>query len=47
MKIIYQKRKMKIQTVMVINSINTNNMNYHLWPTIIEEDIYGIEKSRF
>jgi hypothetical protein len=32
---------------MVINSTNINKMNYHLSPTIIEEDIYGIEKSRF
>jgi hypothetical protein len=47
MKTIYQKSKKKIQTVMVINSTNTNKMNYHLSPTIIEEDIYRIEKSRF
>jgi hypothetical protein len=32
---------------MVINSTKIIKMNYHLSPTIIEEDIYGIEKSRF
>ena len=45
-KSIFQKRKKNIQTVMVINSTNTNKMSYHLSPTIIEEDIYGIDKSR-